>query len=169
MHHIIVEPLLPPALTSRSRRKAASQDALAAPAITNLPATVARHMPLDLEKTAPGVDPLEHTAKGYAENGSVRSSGRTSAPNVLGKTTTGHLEISIKDADVTLAFMREHGASVPPITPEQERKLSRKVFLRVYFLTWIICLVLYTDKATLSYSVRLASACIARVRVRVGC
>lgn len=73
-------------------------------------------------------------------------------PHELGKgpATGGALEISIKDADVTLAFMLEYDAKVPPITPEQERALSRKIFLRVFALTWIVCLVLYTDKATLS-------------------
>lgn len=73
---------------------------------------------------------------------------KTSSPEPEGRA----LQISIKDADVTLAFMREHDARVPPITPAEERRLSRKVFLRVFALTWVICLVCYTDKATLSLS-----------------
>lgn len=60
--------------------------------------------------------------------------------------------VQAKYADVTLSFMHQHDADVPIITPAQEKRLSRKVFLRVLGLTFLINLIMYMDKATLSYS-----------------
>lgn len=54
-------------------------------------------------------------------------------------------------ADVTLAFMEENDAAVPEITPEQEKKLKRKLFLTIFTFVSAINLLLYMDKATLSY------------------
>lgn len=67
-----------------------------------------------------------------------------SDPNVL--------RISSRDADVTLAFLEKYDADVPEITPEEEKKLSRKVVAIILFLTAFTDLLLYADKATLSYS-----------------
>lgn len=126
---------------------------------TSIHTTILAHMVEDLEKAASYAgSPVEWptaSLKGNKDHSSLVAS--SSEPRELGKepATGSALEISIKDADVTLAFMLEHDAKVPPITPDQERALSRKIFLRVFSLTWVVCLVLYTDKATLSYSVRL--------------
>lgn len=60
--------------------------------------------------------------------------------------------ISIEDADVTLAFMREHDPQVAEITPEQEKKLRRKVIWYVLGITFLVNMIMYMDKATLSYS-----------------
>lgn len=60
--------------------------------------------------------------------------------------------VNAKFADVTLAFMQDHDAYVAPITPAQEKRLSRKVLFRVLGLTFLINLIMYMDKATLSYS-----------------
>lgn len=53
-------------------------------------------------------------------------------------------------ADVTLAFMEENDAAVPEITPEQE-KIKEKAFLTIFTFVSAINLLLYMDKATLSY------------------
>lgn len=55
-------------------------------------------------------------------------------------------------ADDTLRFMHVHDSQVPEITPEQEAKLKRKVYWRVLGITFIINMIMYMDKATLSYS-----------------
>lgn len=60
--------------------------------------------------------------------------------------------VAIADADETVRFMNLHDAEVPEITPEQERKLSRKVLFRVLGLTFLVNMIMYMDKATLSYS-----------------
>lgn len=70
--------------------------------------------------------------------------------NTLTSSTPKH--ISSRDADVTLAFMREYDDEVPEITPEEEKKLSRKVVTIILLLTAITDLLLYSDKATLSYA-----------------
>ncbi|CUM66601.1 uncharacterized protein PRCAT00004270001 [Priceomyces carsonii] len=60
--------------------------------------------------------------------------------------------VELKDADLTLKFMHENELEVPEITPEQDKKLSRKLFFRVLGLTFLINMIMYMDKATLSYS-----------------
>lgn len=60
--------------------------------------------------------------------------------------------VSSRDADVTLKFLSEHDSEVPPITPEEEKKLRRKVAFIVVGLTFLVNLTLYSDKATLSYA-----------------
>lgn len=60
--------------------------------------------------------------------------------------------ISSRDADVTLAFMEKHEKYVPEVTPEQEKKLSRKVCWIIVSLTSFVDLILYSDKATASYT-----------------
>lgn len=60
--------------------------------------------------------------------------------------------ITSRDADVTLAFMEKYDAEVPEITPEEEKKLSRKLVFIILSLTAITNLLLYADKATLSYT-----------------
>lgn len=63
-----------------------------------------------------------------------------------------HSAVNIAEADVTLKFMELHDSQVPEITPEQEKNLSRKVLFRVLGLTFLVNMVMYMDKATLSYS-----------------
>lgn len=70
----------------------------------------------------------------------------------LQKTTTAEKHITSRDADVTLAFMAKHDADVPEITPEEEKKLGRKLVAIILFLTATTNLLLYSDKATLSYA-----------------
>ncbi|ODV65756.1 MFS general substrate transporter [Hyphopichia burtonii NRRL Y-1933] len=48
--------------------------------------------------------------------------------------------------------MNIHDKEVPEITPEQEKKLRNKVFLRILGFTFVINLIMYMDKATFSYS-----------------
>ncbi|CCD24325.1 Yct1p NDAI_0D00110 [Naumovozyma dairenensis CBS 421] len=60
--------------------------------------------------------------------------------------------ISLKDADITLAFMVENDTFVREIRQTEERKLRRKVALIIVSLTATIDFLLYSDKATLSYA-----------------
>lgn len=66
---------------------------------------------------------------------------------------SSHDEIFIPSvyADATLTFMNEYSEQVPPITPQQEKKLKLKLFFGVYSFVFAINLLLYMDKATLSY------------------
>ncbi|ODV78107.1 MFS general substrate transporter [Suhomyces tanzawaensis NRRL Y-17324] len=64
----------------------------------------------------------------------------------------GQKAVDVKYADVAIQFMQEHDAETPLISPEQERKLNRKLLWRVLGLTFLINLIMYMDKATLSYS-----------------
>jgi MFS family permease len=65
----------------------------------------------------------------------------------------GHYKIvQSRDADVTLKFQEEWDAQIPEITPEQELKLSRKVSWFIITFTATVNLILYMDKATLSYA-----------------
>lgn len=60
--------------------------------------------------------------------------------------------VSLSNADETLLFMRAHDAEVPEITSAQDKKLFRKVLFRVLGLTFLVNMIMYMDKATLSYS-----------------
>lgn len=62
------------------------------------------------------------------------------------------LVVNIHEADDTLRFLLENDAKVPEITPEQEKKLSRKVIFHVLGITFLVNMIMYMDKATLSYS-----------------
>ncbi|KAG0670364.1 hypothetical protein C6P45_002497 [Maudiozyma exigua] len=57
-----------------------------------------------------------------------------------------------RDADATFEFMEQHDDNTPLITPQQEKKLRRKVAFVIVTLTSIIDFLLYSDKATLSYA-----------------
>ncbi|SCU77260.1 LAME_0A00364g1_1 [Lachancea meyersii CBS 8951] len=80
--------------------------------------------------------------KGTAQE-SVQSSGTIDA---IGKV------INSRDADVTLQFLREHDSQVPPITPEQERKLSRKVIWIILPMVMFINTIIYADKIAMSFA-----------------
>lgn len=60
--------------------------------------------------------------------------------------------VTSRDADTTLKYLEQYDAEVPEITPEQEKKLSRKVTAIILALTSFTNLLLYADKATLSYA-----------------
>ena len=60
--------------------------------------------------------------------------------------------ISSRDADVTLKFLEENDHLVEPISAERERRLSRKVTWIVVSLTAFIDMVLYADKAVMSFA-----------------
>lgn len=60
--------------------------------------------------------------------------------------------IKEKYADATLRFVEEYGHTVEPLTPEGEKKLSRKLYLHVLLLVCVVNLMLFIDKATLSYA-----------------
>lgn len=71
---------------------------------------------------------------------------------VTEKQTSTPKHISSRDADITLAFLQQYDADVPEITPAEEKKLSRKVVTIILLLTAFTNLLLYADKATLSYA-----------------
>lgn len=60
--------------------------------------------------------------------------------------------VSARDADITLKFMEMYDAETPEITPAEEKKLSRKVIFIIMLLTTMTDMLLYADKATLSYA-----------------
>lgn len=60
--------------------------------------------------------------------------------------------VSLRDADETVVFMEAHDKETEVITPEDEKKLTRKIMIRVLGLTILINTIMYMDKATLSYS-----------------
>lgn len=62
-----------------------------------------------------------------------------------------HKVVDVNEADLTVAFMNVHDKDVPEINKQQERKLRVKIFIRVFALTFLINLLMYMDKATLSY------------------
>ncbi|CCH44311.1 putative transporter [Wickerhamomyces ciferrii] len=64
----------------------------------------------------------------------------------------GYKIVRSKDADATLKFQEQYDSTVPEITPEQEAKLSRKVTWIIMSLVCLANLLLYMDKATLSYA-----------------
>lgn len=57
-----------------------------------------------------------------------------------------------KDADVTLNFFIENDSKVGPLTPEAEKKLVRKIHLKVFLVICAISVVLFLDKYAMSYS-----------------
>ncbi|SCU77320.1 LAMI_0A00694g1_1 [Lachancea mirantina] len=74
------------------------------------------------------------------------------SPAEIQEAGDGYKVIKSRDADVTLKFLQENDHLVEPITPEQERKLSRKVMWIIVSLTAFIDMVLYADKAVMSYA-----------------
>lgn len=57
-----------------------------------------------------------------------------------------------KNADVTLRLLEEHGDKFGELTPEAEKKLRRKLYLRIMLLLSAINIMLFVDKSTLGYS-----------------
>lgn len=50
-----------------------------------------------------------------------------------------------------MSFMEDNGSAIAEITPEQEKRLERKLFLTVFCFVFAVNLLLYMDKATISY------------------
>ncbi|GME78297.1 unnamed protein product [[Candida] boidinii] len=86
-----------------------------------------------------------------------QSSSEESEKKVINEDTTkttdeSYRVIKSRDADVTLKFLEENDALVPEITPEQEKKLRKKVMIIIVGLTSLVDLILYSDKAVASYA-----------------
>ncbi|KAI9170624.1 transporter [Paramyrothecium foliicola] len=60
--------------------------------------------------------------------------------------------VTQKYADVTLHLIEQHGENVGPLTPEAEKKLRRKLYLRLMTLLSAINIMLFIDKSTLGYA-----------------
>ena len=52
-----------------------------------------------------------------------------------------------KFADATLRLVEDHGDSVGPLTPEGEKKLRRKLYLRIMLLLSAINIMLFVSQA----------------------
>ncbi|KAG7714424.1 hypothetical protein KL929_004806 [Ogataea haglerorum] len=63
-----------------------------------------------------------------------------------------HREITKKYADETLDLMDQHDAEVAEISPEQEKKLVRKLWLTVLPLVCLVNATLFVDKNAISYA-----------------
>ncbi|KAG7736543.1 hypothetical protein KL923_004464 [Ogataea haglerorum] len=63
-----------------------------------------------------------------------------------------HREITKKYADETLDLMDQHDAEVAEISPEQENKLVRKLWLTVLPLVCLVNATLFVDKNAISYA-----------------
>lgn len=60
--------------------------------------------------------------------------------------------VAAHDADITLKFMEKYDFETPEITPAEEKKLTKKVIFIILSLTAVTDMLLYADKATLSYA-----------------
>ncbi|GJD03035.1 major facilitator superfamily transporter [Colletotrichum higginsianum] len=60
--------------------------------------------------------------------------------------------VTEKNADVTLRLLEQHGDDFGPLTPEMEKKIRRKLYLRVMTLLSAINIMLFVDKSTLGYA-----------------
>ncbi|GMM29620.1 Yct1 protein [Martiniozyma asiatica (nom. inval.)] len=83
---------------------------------------------------------------------SVNSTSVEKTPEINATRTSQARVVTSRDADITLEFLSQHDADVAPITPEQEKRLSRKNVAIILSLTAFTNLLLYSDKATLSYA-----------------
>lgn len=93
---------------------------------------------------------LDEKEAARSDVASANSTGNASTSRQ--ENSTGDAKIvDIKYADVTLEFMATHDSQVPEISPEQERKLSWKVMFHVLGITFLVNMLMYMDKATLSY------------------
>ncbi|CCH44612.1 putative membrane protein [Wickerhamomyces ciferrii] len=71
---------------------------------------------------------------------------------ITSESDQGYKKITSKDADATLKFQEEYDSQVPEITPQQEAKLSRKVCWFIISFAALVDLLVYMDKAVLSYA-----------------
>ncbi|KFZ09125.1 hypothetical protein V502_08931 [Pseudogymnoascus sp. VKM F-4520 (FW-2644)] len=59
--------------------------------------------------------------------------------------------VAARLADTQVAFIEKHKHSISEFTPDKEKKLRRKLYLTLVPLVMFINLMLFTDKASLSY------------------
>ncbi|SCU92229.1 LADA_0F15280g1_1 [Lachancea dasiensis] len=78
--------------------------------------------------------------------------GTSEAKRSISEATAEYKIIASRDADATLEFLGKHGSQVVLISPERERKLSRKVIWFILPLTMLIDMILYSDKAAMSFA-----------------
>ncbi|KAI9830033.1 MAG: hypothetical protein M1819_005863 [Sarea resinae] len=77
----------------------------------------------------------------------VRTTDEKASPDVvIGQT------VSERYADVTLRLVEDYGSQVEPLNPAKERKLKWKLYLHITTLIIFLDLMLFVDKATLSYA-----------------
>ncbi|KAK6840056.1 allantoate permease of the major facilitator superfamily [Apiospora arundinis] len=96
-------------------------------------------------ETAPHSKALFNIGLNYMSMGSEKEP-RVSSPEEQGRTVTE------KYADVTLRLLEDHGDQFGPLTPETEKKLRRKLYLRLMILLSAINIMLFVDKSTLGYA-----------------
>lgn len=58
----------------------------------------------------------------------------------------------INDADVALDFLRSEGAAAPEMSPQDERRLRRKIDWMVMPLMWCCYCLQYLDKTLINYA-----------------
>ena len=110
-----------------------------------------------IQRTLTIVDPLSKEADSTSDIDELKHTATIKNEGEVNDTSSSNTSILFKvipsvDADATFAYMEEHDADVPPITPAQEKRLRRKVAWIVVTLTGVIDFLLYSDKATLSYA-----------------
>ncbi|OKL59230.1 putative transporter [Talaromyces atroroseus] len=71
---------------------------------------------------------------------------------IAGLSAIGDKALSEKDADVTLRFLEKYEAGAEPLAPAEQKRMLWKLHWRLFALIIIIDLMLYIDKATLSYA-----------------
>ncbi|CEP64007.1 Yct1p LALA0_S10e00122g [Lachancea lanzarotensis] len=71
--------------------------------------------------------------------------------NDLATSNAGEVIVPSRLADATLHFMEQHDSETPRIEENEEKRLKRKLFFFIYCLVFAINLLLYMDKAILSY------------------
>lgn len=60
--------------------------------------------------------------------------------------------VKLKDADVTLSFMNQYDSDIREITLQEEKELSTKIKWVIVPIAFLVNLLLFMDKATLSYA-----------------
>ncbi|KAJ4505544.1 hypothetical protein HRR83_008543 [Exophiala dermatitidis] len=80
--------------------------------------------------------------------------GKDELTNVKDEGTAQPTTVTVKEkyADETLRIIEEHGDDFGPLTPEQEKKLVRKLHWHVMGLLSAINIMLFIDKSTLGYA-----------------
>lgn len=64
----------------------------------------------------------------------------------------GEIIKDVRNADAALDFLRHEDTSVRPMTPEDERKLRRKIDFMIVPLMWCCYCLQYLDKTLINYA-----------------
>lgn len=67
---------------------------------------------------------------------------KEASPQINDKTPKGPA-VEERNADVTLRLLEKHGHEFGPLTPEAEKKLRRKLYLRIMLLLSAINIMLF--------------------------